>query len=67
MTTTILSSLLFLANTIQQQQQETAIAPTPTPTTTKEDAFLTYENYTYAIRDDRYILSIIRFPLCIHR
>jgi serine/threonine-protein kinase len=51
MTTTILSSLLLLANTTQQQQQETAIASTPT---TKEDAFLTYENYTYAIR--------IRYP-----
>jgi hypothetical protein len=46
MTITILFLLLLLlANTTQQQ--ETAIAHT---TTTKEYGFLTYENYTYAIR-----------------
>ncbi len=46
MTITILISLLLLANTTTQQQK-TAIAQT---TTTKEHDFLTYENYTYAIR-----------------
>ena len=44
MTITILFSLLLLANTTTQQQ-EAAIAHT-----TKEYGFLTYENYTYAIR-----------------
>jgi serine/threonine-protein kinase len=46
MTIIILISLLLLANTTTQQQK-TAIAQT---TTTKEHDFLTYENYTYAIR-----------------
>ncbi len=46
MTIIILISLLLLANTTTQQQK-TAIAQT---TTTKEYDFLTYENYTYAIR-----------------
>jgi hypothetical protein len=47
MTIIILVSLLLLANTTTQQQM-TALAQTTT--TTKEDYFLTYENYTYAIR-----------------
>jgi PsbP-like protein len=44
-TTIILVSLLLSNTTTMQQQQETALAQT-----TKEDDFLTYENYTYAIR-----------------